>query len=255
LGRVHVESVWVDYRPVRGQRRRAKRIWALQDVSLTLEPGERLGVLGGNGSGKTTLLRTISGVFEPSTGRASITGRVGSVIDLTPGPQRDLSGHENLRIEAALLGLEGSELRRRYGSITELAALPPGALEQPIYTYSSGMLLRLQLALAICSDPDILVIDEVLAVADARFQDRYLERIAALREKGTVLVLASHNLDVIAAHTDRAVAMDAGRVGLSGPSRTVVDRYERALAHAFASTATGGDAGSPGVQGARAPLG
>ena len=244
MGEVRLESVWVDYRtPRRARRRRNERIWALQDVNLVLAPGERLGVIGGNGSGKTTLLRTMSGVFIPSSGRAAVIGRVASIVDLTPGPQRDLNGHENLQIEAALLGLSKSELLRRYEDILHLAALPPEVLDEPIYMYSSGMMLRLRLALAIGCDPGVLIIDEVLAVADARFQERYLARIADLRESGTSLVLASHNLDVIAQHTDQAIVLDAGRIVLSGPSPKTVARYERALAEVSPGAA---DTAEPG---------
>jgi len=247
VGEVRLESVWVDYRaPRRSRHRRRPGVWALQDINLAVEPGQRLGVIGGNGSGKTTLLRTMSGIFVPSSGRAAVSGRVASVIDLSPGAQRDLNAHENLQIEAALLGLDQSELQRRYQDILDLAALPPEALEEPIYMYSSGMLLRLRLALAIGCDPDVLIVDEVLAVADARFQERYLARIAALCERGTSLVLASHNLEVIAQHTDQAVVLDAGRVVLSGPSRKIVGRYERALADDLPPGAEAADPGRSG---------
>lgn len=238
---VLLESVWVDYRAPRRYRRHP-RILALQDVSLALEPGGSLGVIGGNGSGKTTLLRTMSGVFAPTAGSARVSGRVASVVDLTPGPQRDLNGHENLEIEAALLGLERAELELIYRDVLDLAALPAEVLEEPIYTYSSGMLLRLRLALAIACEPEVLVVDEVLAVADARFQDRYLQRMGELLERGTCLVLASHNLDVIAEHTENAVVLDAGRVVLDGPSRQVVARYERAIE---AAPSTGADTADP----------
>lgn len=238
MGEVRLEGVWVDYRPPRrGSERRRAPIWALRDVSLAIGPGQRLGIIGGNGSGKTTLLQTISGVFTPTRGRAAVRGRVASVIDLTPGPQRDLNGHENLRIEAALLGLSPRELRGRYEEILELAALPPEILEQPLYTYSAGMLLRLRLALAIGCDPDLLVIDEVLAVADRRFQQRYLERFDALCQAGTALALASHNLEVVAEYTDEAVVLDAGRIALVGPSREAAGGYSDGLDVSTASLA------------------
>jgi len=237
VGRVRLESVWVDYRGGRtshrtrpSRRGRRSRIWGLQDVSLALGPGERLGVIGGNGSGKTTLLRTISGVFVPTAGRAETDGRIASVIDLTAGPQRDLSGHENLQIEASLLGIDKAELEARYEDILDLAALPAESLDQPVYTYSTGMMLRLRLSLAIGCDPDILVVDEVLAVADARFQERYLARMRALCRRGACLVLASHNLQTIAQHTERALVLDGGRPVLTGPSRHAVARYEEAVA-------------------------
>jgi ABC-type polysaccharide/polyol phosphate transport system ATPase subunit len=245
VGGVRLESVWVDYRAGQPRRRgRRTRIWALQDVSLALGPGERLGVIGGNGSGKTTLLRTIGGVFVPTAGRAETGGRIASVIDLSAGPQRDLSGHENLQIEASLLGLDKEELEARYEDILDLAAIPSESLDQPVYTYSTGMMLRLRLSLAIGCDPDLLVVDEVLAVADARFQERYLARIAALCRRGTCLVLASHNLQTIAQHTERTLVLDGGRPILIGPSRHAVARYEEAVGEI--GTVTGGDAAGAG---------
>jgi homopolymeric O-antigen transport system ATP-binding protein len=244
---VSLEAVWVDYRaPRRVRLFKHPRIWALQDVSITVEPGASLGVIGGNGSGKTTLLRTMGGVFVPTSGGARVSGRIASVVDLTPGQQRDLNGHENLQIEAALLGIDSSEMERIYPEVLDLAALPPEVLEEPIYMYSSGMQLRLRLALAIACEPDVLVVDEVLAVADARFQERYLARMGELLKRGTSLVLASHNLDVIAEHTERAVVLDAGRVVLSGPSPQVVAHYERALAEELPP---GPDTADPGRTG------
>jgi ABC-type polysaccharide/polyol phosphate transport system ATPase subunit len=250
MGRVRLESAWVDYRaPRRTRRGHRPRIWALQDVTLTLRSGERLGVIGGNGSGKTTLLRTVSGIFVPTAGRAEVSGRVASVIDLTTGPQRDLSGHENLQIEASLLGLDPDELDARYEDILDLAAIPPELLDQPVYTYSSGMMLRLRLALAIGCDPDVLVVDEVLAVADARFQERYLTRIEALCGRGTSLVLASHNLETIAHNTDRALVLDGGRVVLAGPAGHAVARYKEAVT-GLEPDAAGSDKASAEAEGA-----
>jgi len=256
VGEVHLSSVWVDYRaPRRRRHHRRSRFWALQDVDLVVGPGERLGVIGGNGSGKTTLLRTISGVFVPTAGRTSVSGRVASVVDLEPGIQRDLNGHENLQIEATLMGLDEAELARRYDDILDLAALPPDVMEQPVYTYSSGMMLRLRLALAIGCEPGVLVVDEVLAVADARFQERYLSCIADLCRSGTSVVLASHNLETIAEHTDQAVVLDAGRVVLAGPSGIAAARYQRAIAEDVAPTAASGEPGLSDPGAAMAPQG
>jgi lipopolysaccharide transport system ATP-binding protein len=229
----------MDYRPPRRSLEGGRTpIWALRDVSLAIGPGQRLGIIGGNGSGKTTLLQTICGVFTPARGRAVIRGRVASVVDLAPGPQRDLNGHENLRIEAALLGLSAVELSARYEEILELAALPAEVLDQPLYTYSAGMLLRLRLALAVGCNPDVLVIDEVLAVADRRFQQRYLERFEVLCRQGTALALASHNLDVIADHTEETVVLERGQIALAGPSREAASSYGRALDAAEHSSAS-----------------
>jgi ABC-type polysaccharide/polyol phosphate transport system ATPase subunit len=208
-------------------------------VTLSLSPGERLGVVGGNGSGKTTLLRTISGVFPPSRGRVAVTGRTASVVELGTGGQRELTGRENLHVEGALLGLGRRELRDLEEAILEVAALPAEVLDEPVYTYSAGMLLRLRLGLAVALAPDVLVIDEVLGVADGRFQRDCLARIEALCANGTVLVLASHDLALVAEHADRAVALDAGRIASEGSASEVVARHRAAASD---EPGTGGEA-------------
>lgn len=227
MGAVRLESVWISYRGRRrgghGRGRRSEPAWGLQDVSLAIAAGERLGVMGGNGSGKTTLLRTVSGLYPPSRGTIAIRGHVASVIDITPGIERDLSGRENLRLDAALHGLGPRELRRSLDEILDFAAIAPEALDEAIYTYSAGMLLRLRLALALSRDPDVLVVDEVLAVADRDFRARCMGRFDALRRAGSAVVLASHDLTLITEHTDRVVVLEAGRLSPAEPAANGTD--------------------------------
>ncbi len=225
-----LDQVWVRYRPPRRSQDGPRHwSWALSDVTLGVNEGEWLGVIGGNGSGKTTLLRTLVGVYQPTKGRVHRPGRAMSVIDLTPGMARELSGHEYLRMSAAVLGVRPGELRSRRPRILDLAGLPDNALDQPVYAYSAGMMLRLMLALAISCEPAVLAVDEVLAVADLAFRDRSLELMADLCRNGTAVVMASHDLEVMANHPHRVAVLDRGAL-------VVVASPEEAIATYSAST-------------------
>lgn len=225
---VALAGVWIGYRPrQRFQRGTRGWLWALRDMTLDVGEGEWLGVIGGNGSGKTTLLRTIAGVYQPSKGQVRRPGRVMSVVDLNPGLARDLNGHEYLRTSAAVLGLGRGEVRRRYEGILEVAGLGGDVLDQPVYTYSAGMLLRLMLALAIRGDPAVLVVDEVLAVADLDFRNRCLGLFGQMRANGTAVVMASHDLETLRGYTQRIAVLDQGSLVLAAPPGEAIAMYSR----------------------------
>lgn len=211
---VEVSGLWLAYRPRRlalGRRRAVgERVWALKDVSLRVEAGELLGVVGHNGSGKTTLLRCIAGVLVPTRGAVRVRGRVGPLLHLEAGVHRDLTGRENILVGGVLLGMSRAEVRRRYDDICAFAGLDDEVLAAPLYTYSAGMVLRLAFSLVVAGDPEVLVVDEVLAVGDEAFARRCLERIAELRAAGTAVVLVSHDLDLVAEHATRVLVLERG---------------------------------------------
>lgn len=223
---VRAESLWEAYRP-RGRFgwRRGEPQWALQDVDLTIEPGECVGVIGGNGSGKTTLLQVVAGVLRPTRGSVTVAGRVSSLVDLSAGFHRDLTGHENVLVGGVLLGLTRQEVRERYDEIIAFSGLAPEALDWPLAAYSAGMGLRLGFSLVAHTRPDVLLVDEVLAVGDAAFQAQCLQRVEALRAGGCAVVIVSHDMELVLEHCQRVARLDRGRLVGLGPAQDVVARY------------------------------
>jgi len=213
-------QVWQGYRMKTkgGFRRRGIYGWALRDVSLRLTRGETLGLLGPNGAGKTTLLQVLSGVLPPTRGTVARRGRVAALVDLFAGFNRELTGHENLLIGGVLTGYSRDSLAQRYDEIVAFSGLSDEKLHQPLRTYSSGMALRLGFSLVICSDPDILLVDEVLAVGDAHFKETSAERCRELSEQGTAIVMASHDLRTMREMCDQVLVLDAGAVQYLGPA-------------------------------------
>ncbi len=210
---VVVDSLWEAYRP-RGRLgwRSREPQWALRDVGLTVAPGQCLGVVGGNGSGKTTLLQVIAGVLQPTRGQVSVRGRVASLVDLSAGFHRDLTGHENVLVGGVLLGLTRREVRDRYDEIVAFSGLPAEALDWPLAAYSAGMGLRLGFALVVHAQPDVLLVDEVLAVGDASFQRQCLARLDDLRDRGCAVLIVSHDMDLVRAHCQEVAVLRAGEL-------------------------------------------
>ncbi|MBE7467039.1 MAG: ABC transporter ATP-binding protein [Planctomycetes bacterium] len=194
---------------------RAGEFWSLADVNFELRPGECLGVIGANGAGKSTLLKILSGIVEPTRGRVEVRGRVGALIELGAGFHPDLTGRENVYVNGALLGLSRREIDQRFDSIVAFAEIGD-FLDTPVRFYSSGMHVRLAFAVAAHTEPDLLLIDEVLAVGDARFRMRCLEHLRKRLEQGGSAVLVTHHVVDLDRLTQRAIVCDQGRIVYSG---------------------------------------
>lgn len=198
---------------------------ALRDISFSLDRGDRLALIGSNGAGKTTLLRVMAGIYEPFAGAVQIHGRVSPMFDIGLGIDNDLSGYDNIRIRGLLLGLSSREIDRLLPLIVDFTELGD-FLDMPVRTYSSGMVLRLTFAVATCFEPEILLMDEWILAGDAHFLTKARERINSFIEKASVLVLASHNLEVCRRWCNKAIWMDRGSVKAFGPAEEVIAAYQ-----------------------------
>jgi len=198
--------------------------FSLQDVNLRVEPGEAVALLGANGSGKSTVLRLIAGIYQPSSGTIVHQGRIGAVIELGAGFHPELTGAENIALYAAVLGLSRRELAERYDDIVEFAALQD-FLDTPLKYFSSGMEARLAFSVAVCLEPTILLLDEVLAVGDTDFRARCLERLRTYHAKGGTLLLVSHELEQVRELCTRGIWLRKGRVVMDGLLDKVLAAY------------------------------
>jgi len=215
--------------------------WALRDVDLAAAPGESVGLIGSNGSGKSTLLKILTRVMYPHTGNVEVVGRVGALIEVRAGIHPDLTGRENIQLYGTLLGLDRRRIRQRFDEIVAFAELDD-AIDRQLKFYSSGMQMRLGFAVAAFLEPDILLVDEVLAVGDASFQQRCLERMRAVLNQGTTLVFVSHDLAAVEATCSRGVWLHQGIVQSEGPVRDVVNTYRQSIeAAAESTTEVGGE--------------
>ena len=208
---------------------REETIPALEEVSFEVARGEAFGVIGGNGSGKSTLLKLVAGMLRPTAGRVAADGRVAALIELGAGFHPEISGRENVYINGAVLGLSRREIDRRYQDIVDFSGLAD-FMEEPVKNFSSGMYVRLGFAVAIHTDPDVLLVDEVLAVGDEAFAHRCVRRIEQFLAAGKTLLLVSHSLDLVAELCDRVLWLDRGRQRLTGEPRQVIDAYRQAVA-------------------------
>lgn len=211
---------------------------AIDRVSFAVFKGETFGILGRNGAGKSTLLALIAGVLPPTTGTISVKGRISPLLDLGVGFTPELTGIENIIINGVLLGLRRKEIEVKMPHIIDFSGLRP-FIDQPLKTYSSGMQMRLGFAIAIHAQPDILLVDEVLAVGDAEFQEKCLDRIAELRRQGVTIVFVSHDLHTLETICDRAAWIDKGRIILLGSPKEVVARYRAEIASPIATPEAG----------------
>ena len=198
--------------------------WALRDVSFEIPQGSVVGVIGRNGAGKSTLLKILSRITEPTLGRAELHGRVGSLLEVGTGFHSELSGRENIFLSGAILGMRRVEIQRRFDEIVDFADIGP-FLETPVKRYSSGMKVRLGFAVAAFLEPEILFIDEVLAVGDAEFQKKCLGKMSEIGQGGRTIMFVSHSMPSILRLCDRAILLDHGRTVIDGPTHEVVRRY------------------------------
>ena len=204
-------------------------ISALEETSFTVGRGEAFGVIGGNGCGKSTLLKLVAGILKPSSGAVQVEGRLSALIELGAGFHPEISGRENVFINGAVLGLSRAEIARRYDQIVEFSGLGE-FLDEPVKNYSSGMYVRLGFAVAVHTDPDVLLVDEVLAVGDEAFAHRCLRHIEEMLQRGKTILFVSHSLDLVEGLCDRVLWLDRGRPRLIGEPRRVIDAYRLAVA-------------------------
>ncbi|HXQ17182.1 MAG TPA: ABC transporter ATP-binding protein [Caulobacteraceae bacterium] len=201
-----------------------EEFWALRDVSFEVRRGEVLGVIGRNGAGKSTLLKVLSRITEPTEGRAVIRGRIASLLEVGAGFHPELTGRENIQLNGAILGMTRAEIAARFDEIVDFAEVEQ-FLDTPVKRYSSGMYVRLAFAVAAHLEPEILIVDEVLAVGDLAFQRKCLGKMQDVAQHGRTVILVSHNLPSVVDLSDRAILLEGGRVAMAGPSHDVASHF------------------------------
>ena len=236
MSAVELSGVGKRYRLQTGQptllnglrRRRGEDLWALRDVDLTVAQGETVGVIGRNGSGKTTLLRLLSGVSAPTTGRLRVVGSIAPLIGVGVGFHPEMTGRENVHVNGRLLGLSAAEVSAAFDDIVAFSEVEK-FLDTPVKYYSSGMFLRLAFAVAVHVRPQVLLVDEVLAVGDLAFQLKCLERMREIQAQGTTIVIVTHALQMLDRMAPRGVLLSGGRVAYDGPVEGALSAYHRVM--------------------------
>jgi lipopolysaccharide transport system ATP-binding protein len=208
--------------------RAREEFWALRDISFALDEGQALGIIGSNGAGKSTVLKLIARILEPTAGRIRVNGRVSALLELGAGFHPDLTGRENIYLNGSLLGLSKKEMARVFDDIVAFSDLER-FIDMPVKHYSSGMYMRLGFAIAINVQPDILLIDEVLAVGDQAFQRKCLDQIKEFKQRGIPVIFVSHNLEMVARLCTRAIWLDDGLIASSGRVDSVIEAYLNAI--------------------------
>jgi len=208
--------------------RQKSDFWALKDVTFDIQPGEVVGIIGRNGAGKSTLLKILSRIVEPTQGRAEIHGRMGSLLEVGTGFHPELTGRENIYLNGAILGMKRQEITRKFDEIVAFSEIEQ-FLDTPVKRYSSGMYVRLAFAVAAHLEPEILIVDEVLAVGDQSFQKKCLGRIQAISRHGTTVLFVSHNLAAVENLCDRGVFLENGKLSYQGCQTEAIARYSKSL--------------------------
>jgi len=212
-----------------GRRPRHRAFWALRDVTLDIPPGRTVGIVGPNGAGKSTLLKLVTGTLVPTSGSIEVQGRIAALLELGTGFHPEFTGRQNIWINGQLLGLSAEEIGRREHEIIEFSELGP-FIDQPIRTYSSGMVVRLGFSVAASVDPDVLIVDEALSVGDAHFSQKCIRRIRQFRETGTTILFVSHDPGAVVSLCDEAVLLDAGEIVARGRPESILEEYTALLA-------------------------
>ncbi len=207
-------------------------IWALKDVSFEVQRGEVVGIIGRNGAGKTTLLKILSRITEPTGGSAEIHGRVGSLLEVGTGFHPELTGRENITLNGAILGMKRAEIERKFDEIVDFAEIAK-FIDTPVKHYSSGMYVRLAFAVAAHLEPEILLVDEVLAVGDAAFQKKCLGKMGDVAREGRTVLFVSHNMTAVATLTQRCIELSRGVLVKSGPTEQVIQHYLTGVSDQF----------------------
>ncbi len=211
-----------------GRRSSPAMIWALRDVTLEVKRGEVLGVIGRNGAGKSTLLKILSRVTMPTKGTVDLYGRVGSLLEVGTGFHPELTGQENIYLNGAILGMHREEIRRKFDEIVEFAEIEK-FIDTPVKFYSSGMYMRLAFSVAAHLEPEILLVDEVLAVGDAVFQKKALGKMGEVSKGGRTVLFVSHNLDAVSSLTRRGIVLRSGGVSFDGPTDQAIQHYRKSF--------------------------
>lgn len=204
--------------------KRKEEFWALKDISLVIRKGEKLGIIGPNGAGKSTLLKIITSITVPTKGKVETYGRIASLIDLEAGFHPDLTGEENIYINGLLLGMKKRQIKQSFKSIVKFSGIKK-FIDSPLHTYSSGMKLRLGFSVAVHSDPDILIIDEIITAGDEEFRKKSYQKMQEFFKKKKTILFVSHNLGVIQELCLRTLWLDQGKVELTGSSKKVISQY------------------------------
>ena len=213
---------------LRGKKRSFRDVWALQGIHLNIEEGETVAFIGQNGSGKSTLLKLLGGIYSPDEGRIVARGKISTLFELGVGFHPDLTGEENVYLNGAMLGFDQADMRERFDEIVSFSEIRD-FVYSPIRTYSSGMLMRLGFSIAMCVNPDILLIDEVLAVGDEGFQEKCFERLGGFKRSGKTIVLVSHGMEMVEKFCDRAVLLHEGRVVCDDVPTKTIEAYHAVL--------------------------
>ncbi len=211
---------------IKGRRVKRQTLWALRDISLEIGLGDSLGIIGPNGAGKSTLLKVVSGVIKPAEGRVNVGGKAAPLIELAAGFDDELTGRENIFLNASILGFSRRDIEQRFDRIVDFSELRD-FIDTPLKNYSSGMTARLAFSVATEVDPDILIIDEVLAVGDAHFRQKSKERIREFKDRGVIILFVSHDMEQVRSLCNKVLWLDHGRTRMQGGPEEVIAEYEK----------------------------